>query len=207
MADPRLAQAPTLHMGGTREQMALAEREVAAGRHRRLADGASPRCRTWPIPPASTPGPPPAVDLRARAVGLARRPDRDRHSDFRAFRARLPRSRGGRASRRAAGRPQRQPRRRRHRRRRQQPVHALAGPTPRLNPWTTPIPTRRTCARRRPRRAAACTAWPATTPPARCCAASSASRSCPTSRPDPLAVSACRDALNATDHAEIAAGR
>lgn len=32
-ADPRLAQAPTLHLGGTREQMAHAEREVAAGRH------------------------------------------------------------------------------------------------------------------------------------------------------------------------------
>ncbi|MGV0791826.1 phytoene desaturase family protein [Mycolicibacterium sp. XJ1819] len=31
--DARLADAPTLHMGGTREQMALAEREVAAGRH------------------------------------------------------------------------------------------------------------------------------------------------------------------------------
>ncbi len=31
--DPRLAQAPTLHMGGTREQMAHAEREAAAGRH------------------------------------------------------------------------------------------------------------------------------------------------------------------------------
>ena len=28
-----LARAPTLHMGGTRAQMALAEREVAAGRH------------------------------------------------------------------------------------------------------------------------------------------------------------------------------
>ena len=31
--DPRLAHAPTLHMGGTREQMAHAEREIAAGRH------------------------------------------------------------------------------------------------------------------------------------------------------------------------------
>ncbi|MGB3482065.1 MAG: NAD(P)/FAD-dependent oxidoreductase [Mycobacterium sp.] len=31
--DPRLAQAPTLHLGGGREQMALAEREIAAGRH------------------------------------------------------------------------------------------------------------------------------------------------------------------------------
>ncbi|MEW5809015.1 MAG: NAD(P)/FAD-dependent oxidoreductase [Actinomycetota bacterium] len=31
--DPRLADAGTLHMGGTRAQMALAEREIAAGRH------------------------------------------------------------------------------------------------------------------------------------------------------------------------------
>ena len=31
--DERLAVAPTLHLGGTRSQMALAEREVAAGRH------------------------------------------------------------------------------------------------------------------------------------------------------------------------------
>jgi phytoene dehydrogenase-like protein len=31
--DPRLAQAPTLHLGGTRENMALAEKEIAAGRH------------------------------------------------------------------------------------------------------------------------------------------------------------------------------
>lgn len=31
--DPRLAQAPTLHLGGTRAQMALAEAEIAAGRH------------------------------------------------------------------------------------------------------------------------------------------------------------------------------
>lgn len=31
--DPRLTQAPTLHLGGTRENMALAEKEIAAGRH------------------------------------------------------------------------------------------------------------------------------------------------------------------------------
>lgn len=32
-SDPRLSQAPTLHLGGSREQMALAEKEIAAGRH------------------------------------------------------------------------------------------------------------------------------------------------------------------------------
>ena len=31
--DERIAHAPTVHMGGTRAQMALAEREIAAGRH------------------------------------------------------------------------------------------------------------------------------------------------------------------------------
>ena len=31
--DARLALAPTLHLGGTRAQMALAEKEIAAGRH------------------------------------------------------------------------------------------------------------------------------------------------------------------------------
>ncbi|KWX21460.1 dehydrogenase [Mycolicibacterium wolinskyi] len=31
--DPRLAHAPTLHLGGSRAQMALAESEIAAGRH------------------------------------------------------------------------------------------------------------------------------------------------------------------------------
>jgi phytoene dehydrogenase-like protein len=32
-SDPRLRQAPTLHLGGAREQMARAEAEIAAGRH------------------------------------------------------------------------------------------------------------------------------------------------------------------------------
>lgn len=42
--DPRLALAPTLHLGGTRAQMALAEAEIAHGRH---AD--------WPMVLAATP--------------------------------------------------------------------------------------------------------------------------------------------------------
>ncbi|WAC90007.1 phytoene desaturase family protein [Mycobacterium sp. Aquia_213] len=32
-SDPRLSHAPTLHLGGSREQMARAEKEIAAGRH------------------------------------------------------------------------------------------------------------------------------------------------------------------------------
>lgn len=42
--DPRLAVAPTLHLGGTRAQMALAEAEIAGGRH---AD--------WPMVLAASP--------------------------------------------------------------------------------------------------------------------------------------------------------
>ncbi|SON62596.1 Putative thiazole biosynthetic enzyme [Mycobacterium simulans] len=43
-SDPRLQRAPTLHLGGTREQMARAEADIAAGRH---AD--------WPMVLASSP--------------------------------------------------------------------------------------------------------------------------------------------------------
>lgn len=42
--DERLAQAPTLHLGGTRSQMSLAEADIAAGRHAR-----------WPMVLASLP--------------------------------------------------------------------------------------------------------------------------------------------------------
>jgi phytoene dehydrogenase-like protein len=43
-SDPRLRRAATLHLGGTREQMALAEKEIAAGRHAR-----------WPMVLAAAP--------------------------------------------------------------------------------------------------------------------------------------------------------
>ncbi|MDT5254980.1 MAG: hypothetical protein QOD10_60, partial [Mycobacterium sp.] len=43
-SDPRLRQAPTLHLGGTREQMARAEAEIAAGGHAQ-----------WPMVLASSP--------------------------------------------------------------------------------------------------------------------------------------------------------
>ncbi|MGV0834930.1 phytoene desaturase family protein [Mycolicibacterium thermoresistibile] len=43
-SDPRLAAAPTLHMGGSRKQMAHAEREIFAGRH-----------AEWPMTLASLP--------------------------------------------------------------------------------------------------------------------------------------------------------
>jgi phytoene dehydrogenase-like protein len=43
-SDPRLRRAPTLHLGGTREQMAQAEADIAAGRHAQ-----------WPMVLASSP--------------------------------------------------------------------------------------------------------------------------------------------------------
>lgn len=58
-ADPRLTDAPTLHLGGTREQMALAEREIAAGQH-----------AEWPMVLAAQPH----LADPARVDGQGRRP-------------------------------------------------------------------------------------------------------------------------------------
>lgn len=56
-SDPRLSRAPTLHLGGTREQMARAEADIAAGRHAQ-----------WPMVLAATPhiGDPARIDGRGR---------------------------------------------------------------------------------------------------------------------------------------------
>ncbi|CKH57311.1 alanine rich dehydrogenase [Mycolicibacterium smegmatis] len=56
-SDPRLAQSPTLHLGGSREQMALAESEVARGRH-----------AEWPMVLAASPhiADPGRIDARGR---------------------------------------------------------------------------------------------------------------------------------------------
>ena len=55
--DPRLAAAATVHMGGTRAQMALAEREIAAGRH-----------AEWPMTLAALPhvADPSRIDAKGR---------------------------------------------------------------------------------------------------------------------------------------------
>ncbi|MCV7427731.1 phytoene desaturase family protein [Mycobacterium montefiorense] len=58
-SDPRLRQAPTLHLGGSRQQMALAEKEIAAGRHAQ-----------WPMVLAAAPH----VADPARIDGQGRRP-------------------------------------------------------------------------------------------------------------------------------------
>ncbi|MBE1546941.1 phytoene dehydrogenase-like protein [Mycobacterium sp. OAS707] len=145
--DPRLAEAPTLHMGGTREQMAHAEAEAAAGRHpewpmvlaalphlvdpgRIDAAGRRPLWTYAHVPSGSTvdqsetvtkvferfaPGFRDVV-VAVRSVPAARLADHN---------ANLV---GGDIG--VGGNTL---------------FHALAGPTPRLNPWSTPIPKAYLC--------------------------------------------------------------
>ena len=141
-SDPRLQQAPTLHLGGTREQMAQAEAEIAAGRHAdrpmvlasvpHVADpgridsqGRRPFWTYAHVPPNSTldatavvtdvverfaPGFRDVV-VAARAVPAAQM------SDHNANYVGGDISVGGNST-----------------------WRAIAGPTPRVNPWSTPIP-------------------------------------------------------------------
>jgi phytoene dehydrogenase-like protein len=139
--DPRLADAPTLHMGGTREQMAHAEREAAQGHH---AD--------WPMVLAALPhlADPSRIDAQGRRplwtyahvpsgspVDQAERVTRIFERFAPGFRDIVVAVRSVPAARLAdhnanlvggdigvGGNTL---------------YHALAGPTPRLNPWTTPI--------------------------------------------------------------------
>lgn len=146
-ADTRLAQAPTLHLGGTRTRMARAERDVAAGRHAEwpmvlaalphLADptriDSAGRRPLWtyahvpfgsevdmtePITAIFERFAPGFRDLvvAARAVPAARLADHN---------ANLV---GGDIG--VGG---------------NNLLSALAGPTPRLNPWTTPVPQAYLC--------------------------------------------------------------
>jgi phytoene dehydrogenase-like protein len=141
-SDPRLRQAPTLHLGGTREQMAQAEADIAAGRHARwpmvlaaaphVADsgridghGRRPFWTYAHVPSGSTVDATEAVTgvverfapgfrdvvLAARAVPAARM------SDHNANYVGGDIGMGGNSA-----------------------WRAIAGPTPRLNPWRTPIP-------------------------------------------------------------------
>jgi phytoene dehydrogenase-like protein len=145
--DERLAQAPTLHLGGSRERMALAEAEIAAGRH---AD--------WPMVLAALPH----VADPGRIDPAGRRPlwtyahvphgsSRDMAEAVTGiferfapgFRDIVVATRSVPASRLAdhnanlvggdigvGGNNM---------------ISALAGPTPRLNPWSTPIPKAYLC--------------------------------------------------------------
>ncbi len=141
-SDPRLKQAPTLHLGGTREQMARAEADIAAGRHAEwpMVLAASPhvsdsgridsqgRRPFWTyahVPSGST------LDATEAVTGLVERFAPGFRDIVVAARA-VPAARmadhnanyvggdigmGGNSA-----------------------WRAIAGPTPRLNPWCTPIP-------------------------------------------------------------------
>ena len=141
-SDPRLRQAPTLHLGGTREQMARAEADIAAGRHAEwpMVLAASPhvadpgridgqgRRPFWTyahVPSGSTLDATEAVTgvierfapgfrdivVAARAVPAARMADHNANYVGGDIGV------GGNSA-----------------------WRAIAGPTPRLNPWRTPIP-------------------------------------------------------------------
>jgi phytoene dehydrogenase-like protein len=141
-SDPRLKQAPALHLGGTREQMARAESDIAAGRHAEwpMVLAASPhvadsgrvdgqgRRPFWTyahVPSGSTLDATEAVTgvverfapgfrdivVAARAVPAARMADHNANYV------------GGDIGMGANS-----------------AWRAIAGPTPRLNPWRTPIP-------------------------------------------------------------------
>ncbi|WP_142394178.1 phytoene desaturase family protein, partial [Mycobacterium avium] len=141
-SDPRLRQAPTLHLGGTREQMARAEADIAAGRHAQwpMVLAASPhvadpgridaagRRPFWTyahVPAGSTLDATEAVTavverfapgfrdvvVAARAIPAARLCDHN--ANYVGGDIGI----GGNSA-----------------------WRAIAGPTPRVNPWSTPIP-------------------------------------------------------------------
>ncbi|OMC15462.1 NAD(P)/FAD-dependent oxidoreductase [Mycobacterium sp. SP-6446] len=145
--DERLRHAPTLHLGGTREQMARAEADIAAGRHAQwpmvlaaaphLADpgridggGRRPFWTYAHVPSGSTVDATQAVTavierfapgfrdlvLAARAVPAARMTDHNANYVGGDI------GMGGNSA-----------------------WRAIAGPTPRLNPWRTPIPKAYLC--------------------------------------------------------------
>ncbi|OMB92035.1 phytoene desaturase family protein [Mycobacterium colombiense] len=141
-SDPRLRQAPTLHLGGSRTQMARAEADIAAGRHAQwpMVLAASPhvadpgriddagRRPFWTyahVPAGST------VDATEAVTAVVQRFAPGFRDVVVAARA-IPAARlcdhnanyvggdigiGGNSA-----------------------WRAIAGPTPRLNPWSTPIP-------------------------------------------------------------------
>ncbi|ORW06530.1 phytoene desaturase family protein [Mycobacterium kyorinense] len=146
-SDARLAQVPTFHLGGTRAQMAHAEAEVAAGRHaewpmvlaatphvcdpgRVDADGRRPLWTYAHVPSGSTVDQTEAVTtiferfapgfrdvvVAARSVPAARLADHNANYVGGDIGV------GGNSV-----------------------VRALLGPTPRLNPWATPIPKAYLC--------------------------------------------------------------
>lgn len=145
--DARLAQAPTLHLGGSRSQMALAEKQIAAGRHPEwpMVLAASPHIAdpgrvdaqgrrplwTYAHVPAGSP-----VDMAEAVTDIFERFAPGFRDVVLAVRS-VPAARlsehnanlvGGDIG--VGGNNMRS---------------AIAGPTPRWNPWSTPIPKAYLC--------------------------------------------------------------
>jgi phytoene dehydrogenase-like protein len=140
--DERLAQAPTLHLGGTRAQMALAESEVAAGRH-----------AEWPMVLAALPhlADPARIDSAGRRPlwTYAHVPSGSPRDMTDAISTIFERFAPGFRDIVVAARPVPAARLAEHNANlvggdigvgANNMVSALTGPSPRLNPWTTPIP-------------------------------------------------------------------
>ena len=140
-SDPRLANATTLHLGGSREQMARAERDVAAGRH---AD--------WPMVLAASPhlADPGRIDAQGRRPlwTYAHVPSASPIDQTEAVTAVFERFAPGFRDIVVAARSVPAARLTEHNANYvggdigvggNNLWHALAGPTPRLNPWSTPI--------------------------------------------------------------------
>ena len=140
-SDPRLATAPTLHLGGTREQMARAEREVAAGRH-----------AAWPMVLAFSPqlAYPGRIDAQGRRPlwSYAHVPSSSPVDQTAAVTAVFERFAPGFRDIVVAARSIPAARMTEHNANYvggdigvggNNLCHALAGPTPRLSPWSTPI--------------------------------------------------------------------
>ncbi|HEX7321504.1 MAG TPA: NAD(P)/FAD-dependent oxidoreductase, partial [Mycobacterium sp.] len=141
-SDPRLAQAPTLHLGGDRKQMAYAEAEVAAGRH---AD--------WPMVLAALPhlADPGRVDAAGRRPlwTYAHVPSGSPVDQTESVTTALERFAPGFRDVVAASRSVPAARLADHNANyiggdigvgANNAWRAIAGPTPRINPWATPIP-------------------------------------------------------------------
>ena len=146
-SDERLAEVPTLHLGGTREQMAAAERAVAAGRH---AD--------WPMILAAQPwsADPSRVDTRGRRPfwTYAHVPAGSPLDQTAAVTAVMERFAPGFSDIVLAARGVPAGRMHTHDANYvggdiavggNSVLRALLGPTPRLKPWTTPVPKAYLC--------------------------------------------------------------
>ncbi|MBU8816255.1 NAD(P)/FAD-dependent oxidoreductase [Mycolicibacterium goodii] len=139
--DPRLAQAPTLHLGGSRRQMALAESEVAKGRH-----------AEWPMVLAASPhiADPGRIDSQGRRPlwTYAHVPSGSTLDMADTVTSSVERFAPGFRDLVVAVRSVPASQMSRHNANliggdigvgANNMVSALVGPTPRLNPWTTPI--------------------------------------------------------------------